>query len=256
MKCPRHRLRPSFVRSARIFTLVGLALPVCLLVFANSTIAQVGGQEPSPAEPPATAMAPDAFLPQIEAALQGVTTRDVAALSKALHIGEGLEATAPGGPYNTLASVGDVDGDGVPEMVLKWAIPDITAGADVAPAPESSPLWGVYLLSWDGAHWKASRLMTGVEEFTPILINLGPPVGQALAVVIPEGDSQVAYPAIFQLKEHAAKLLWDAQADDSRYEPLLQGRVIFQDHPDAPTEMIVTGRADPGLLQVDPKGRG
>ena len=118
----------------------------------------------------------------------------------------------------------------------------------MAPAPDSRPIWGVYLLSWDGARWKASRLVTGVEDFIPLLINLGPPVGRGLAVVIQEGDSQIAYPVIFQVKDHAATLLWDAQADDSRYEPLLQGRVSFQDHADAPAEMIVTGRADPGLL--------
>jgi hypothetical protein len=184
-----------------------------------------------------------------------VTTQDTAALSKALHIGERLEGSAPGAPSNTLAPVGDLDGDGVPEMLLQWAIPDVAVGAEMAPAPDSRPLWGVYLLSWDGAHWKASRLVAGVEDFTPVLINLGAPVGHGLAVVIQEGDSPIAYPAIFQMKDHVATLLWDAQADDSRYAPLLQGRVDFQDRPGAPTEMIVMGRADPGLLHVERKGR-
>src|SRR5208337_4325676 len=156
--------------------------------------------------------------------------RDIAALSKALHIGERLQGAAPGAPLNTLAPLGDLDGDGVPEMLLQWAIPDVTVRAEVAPAPDSRPLWGVYLLSWDGAHWKVSHLATGVEEFTPILINLGPPAGRGLAVVIQEGEPPIAYPAVFQVKDHAATLLWDAQADDSRYTPLLQGRVIFQDH--------------------------
>jgi hypothetical protein len=166
-----------------------------------------------------------------------------------------LEGIATGAPPNTLASVGDLDGDGVPEMLLKWAIPDILVGAEVAPAPGSRPLWSLYLLSWDGARWKASRLVTGVEDFTPILVNLGPPVGRGLAVVIHEGDSQIAYPDIFQVKDHAATLLWDAQADDSRYQPLLQGRVIFPGPADSPAEMIAMGRADPGLLQVDRRGR-
>jgi len=84
---------------------------------------------------------------------------------------------------------------------------------------------------------------------------LGPPVGRGLAVVIREGASQIAYPVIFQVKDHAATLLWDAQADDSRYEPLLQTQVDLQDHAGAPTELIVSGRADPGLLQVAPKGQ-
>jgi hypothetical protein len=176
-------------------------------------------------------------------------------LAKALHIGENLEGVAPGAPPNTLAPVGDLDGDGVPEMLLKWAIPDSIAGAEVSPAPDSRPLWGIYLLSWDGAQWKASRLVTGVEDFTFVLVNLGPPAGRGLAVVVLEGESAIAYPAVFQVKDHAAKLLWDAQADDSRYQPLLQGDVVFEGPANAPTEMIVKGRADPGLFHVDPRGR-
>jgi len=212
-------------------------------------------QEPPPVQTQASQTPPDALLPQITAALQGVTTRGVIALSKALHIGERLEGTAPGTPLNTLAPVGDLDGDGVPEMLLKWAIPDVAVGADAAPAPDSRPLWSVYLLSWDGAHWKASRVLTGVEEFNPIIVNLGPPIGRGLAVVVVDVETQIPYPAIFQVKDHAAKLLWDAQSDDSRYQPLLQGRVSFLDHAGATTEMIVTGRADPGFLQVARDGR-
>jgi hypothetical protein len=224
-------------------------------MFAAVASAQEEDQEPPPAETQATRSAPDTLLPQITAAIQSVTTHDAAALAKALNIRKKLEGTTPGAPPNTLSSAGDLDGDGVPEMLLKWAMPDVILGEEMAPAADSLPLWSVYLLSWDGAHWKASRLVTGVEDFTPILINLGPPVGRGIAAVIQEGDSHVAYPAIFQFKDHAATLLWDAQADDSRYEPLLQGQVSFQDHADGPAEMIVTGRADPGFLQVEPKGQ-
>src|ERR1019366_3365949 len=105
---------------------------------------------------------------------------------------------------------------------LKWAIPDVAVGAETAPAPDSRPLWSVYLLSWDGTQWKASRLVTEVEEFNPIIINLGLPVGRGLAVVVVDVETQIPYPAIFEVKDHAATLLWDAQADDSRYQPLLQ----------------------------------
>jgi hypothetical protein len=148
-----------------------------------------------------------------------------------------------------------LDGDGVPELLLQWALPEVEVAADVAPDPDSRPLWGLYLLSWTGAHWKASRLLTGVEDFKPETINPGPPTGHALAIVTVEGGTQIPYPAIFQVKDHAAALLWDAQADDSRYEPLLQGSVSFLDHRGAPTVMLVTGRADPGLLQVSRNGR-
>jgi len=256
MKCQRHQHRLSSFRSFHGFKLFGLVLPASLLMLAAPTFAQVDDQEPPPpARTRAARAAPDSLLPQITAAIQGVTTQDTAALSKALRIGESREGSAPGAPSNTLAPVGDLDGDGVPEMLLQWAIPDVVAGAEMAPAPDSRPIWAVYLLSWDGARWKASRLLAGVEDFTPILISLGPLVGHGLAVVIQEGDSPVAYPAIFQVKDHAAALLWDAQADDSQYAPLLQGRVDFQDHAGAPTEMIVTGRADPGLLHVEREGR-
>ncbi len=254
MKYQRHQEFTSTLSSVRALRLWGLALFLCLPMFAPTGSAQDEGQEPPPAETHSTLALPDALLPQITAAIQGVTNRDVSALAKALHIGESLEGLAPGAPPNTLAPVGDLDGDGVAELLLKWAIPEVMVGAEAAPAPNSQPLWGVYLLSWDGAHWKASHLVSGVEDFTAVLINLGKPLGRGLAVVIQGGDSHVAYPAVFQFKDHAATLLWDAQADDSRYEALLQGQVSFQDYADAPAEMIVTGRADPGFLQVDPRG--
>jgi hypothetical protein len=174
-------------------------------------------------------------------------------LAKALRIGERREGGAVGSPSNTVTRIGDLDGDGVPEMPLQWAIPDVNVAAEVDPAPDSQPLWTVYLLSWDGARWKVSRLVTDVENFAPVLVNLGPPVGRGVALVMK--DPQVTYPAIFQLKDHAARLVWDAQSDDSRYEPLLQGEVTFQDRADAPAEMRVTGRANPGFLRVSPNGR-
>jgi hypothetical protein len=189
-------------------------------------------------------------LPQITAAIQGVATPDVSTLSQALHLISG----APGDPVNKLVPVGDVDGDGVPEMLLRWAMPDVPVGADVTPDPDSNPLWALYLLSWNGAHWQTSRLLTGVERFQSVVIHLGPTVGLGLALVLLEDEAQVPYPVVFQVKDHAGVLLWDAQSDDSRYQPLLQGRVSFADQRAAPTEMIVTGRADPGLLRVDPNG--
>lgn len=254
MKCHHPQHRPVFTKFVHAIGLSGLALTACLLILAPAAFAQEEDKEPPLPEAKGSPAPPDSLLPQINAAIQGVTAPDAAALARALRIGETQEGAAAGAPPNTLAPIGDVDGDGVPEMLLKWAIPDVTVGAEVAPAPDSSPLWGVYLLSWDGAHWKASRLVTGVEEFNRVLINLGPPVGRAVAVVMQEGDSQVPHPAMFQFKHHVATLLWDAQSDDSRFQPLLQGQVSFRDHADAPAEMIETGRADPGFLHVAPRG--
>ena len=259
MRSSQHRHHATFAPRVRAIFPWGSALSACILIFTFAALASAQQEEPPEPAPPEThgtqTTLPDALLAQIQAAIQGVTTPDAAALSKALHIGERLEGTSPGAPPNTLEPAGDLDGDGVPEMLLKWAIPDVTGGVDVAPAPDSQPLWAVCLLSWDAARWKVSSLLAGVEDFTFRPISLGPAAGRGLAVVILEGDSPVAYPVIFQLKDHAAALVWDAQADDSRFQPLLQGRVSFVDAAGGPAEMIVTGRADPGLLQIDRRGQ-
>ncbi len=123
------------------------------------------------------------------------------------------------------------------------------------PHLDSRPAWGLYLLSWNGSKWLASRLVTGVDEFKSEVIHPGPPIGHALAIVILDSEAQTSYPVIFQVKAHAASLLWDGEADDSRYEPLLQSSITFLDHKGAPTVMLVTGRADPGFLQVARNGK-
>jgi hypothetical protein len=248
----RHGL--SSVLLARSGGLACVALAAFLLMLPSFFPAQDEDEEVPPAKAPSAQTVEDAVLPQIAAVAQSVTTPDVSALSKALHVGEKPEGAAPGGPPNTLTSLGDLDGDGVPEMVLKWAIPDAEVAAEVTPAPDSGPLWAVYLLCWDGARWKASRLVSGVEDFTFLAISLGKSAGQGIAVVTLEGDPATAYPALFQIKDHAATLLWDAQADDSRYAPLIRSQVNFRDSGGAPAEMIVTGRADPGLLQFERNG--
>lgn len=251
--------RPRLYRSRPVLLapsggLACVALAVFLLMLPAFARAQDEEEEVPPAKAPSAQMVEDAVLPQVAAVAQSVTTPDVSALSKALHVAEKPEGAPAGGPPNTLTSLGDLDGDGVPEMVLKWAISDVEVAAELAPAPDSGPLWGVYLLCWDGARWKASRLVSGIEDSTFLAINLGKSVERGIAVVTWEGDPAAAYPAVFQIKDHAAVLLWDAQADDSRYQPLIQGRVDFQDRSGAAAEMIVTGRADPGLLQFERNG--
>jgi hypothetical protein len=232
-----------------------VSLAAILLMFATSAPAQDQEDELAPTRVPPAQTQQDAVLSQVAAVTQSVITPDVGALSKALHIGEQQEGAAAGVPPGTLTALGDMDGDGVPEMILKWAMPDVEVAAESTPAPDSHPLWGVYLLCWDGTGWKASRLASGVEDSTVLAINLGKSAGRGIAVVTRGGNPAVAYPSVFQVKDHAALLLWDGQADESRYEPLVQGRLDFHDRGDAPAEMVVTGHADPGLLKCDPSGQ-
>ena len=233
---------------------LGFVTVACILIFASAGVAQEEYKEPPFPEGRVSQPPPDTLMPQILAAIQGVAAPDLAALARALHIGKRPEDATTGAATQELLPIGDLDGDGVPEMLLKWPLPDDATSGEVAPAPDSSPLWSVYLLSWDGTHWRASRVATGIEQLVPSVINLGPSPGTCLALVTQEGDPQDIYPQVFQVKNHAAALLWDSQADDSRYQTLLQGRVSFENRRNAPAEMIVTGRADPGLLKVSPKG--
>ena len=256
MRLPLPRRRYGLIPRLSSTPLWLLVLLMCLL-FPNELMS---GQQEQPPEPPlpvtqAPTPSPDSLLPQIAAAVRSVTTSDLAELRKALHIYERPPGNAPTAATNVLALIGDLDGDGVPEVLLQWAIPDPVVAADLTPSPESRPRRALYLLSWTGSEWKASRLLAAVEEFTPEMINPGPPVSHALAIVVQDGDARIPYPAIFQIKDHAAELLWDAQADDSQYQPLLQAKVSFLNHSGAPTVMLVTGRADPGLLQVARNGK-
>jgi hypothetical protein len=153
-----------------------------------------------------------------------------------------------------LIELGDLDGDGVSEIALK--MPATGASQEDAQAqPSPVSLRGLYLLSWDGTHWKASRLAAPAESLQFKVVRLGKSAGRGIAVVNLVGEGAAPYPAIFQLQEHEAVLLWDSQAGDNRYNAPEHGQIEFQDDPKLDqTEMIVTGRADPGLLQFQPGG--
>lgn len=227
-----------------------IAMVITTLLCAPSA-AQDEDPEPPPRPTPADSSLPDPDLPKISAALAGVTAPDLAALRSALHAVESLRGGVQGASPNVVTTLSGLDGDGTPEALLQWALPDVEA-PDVAPAPDSRPAWGLYLLSWNGTKWQASRLLTDVEDFKFAVIHPGPPVGPAFAVVVSDDET---YPVIFQVKAHVAALLWDGEADDSRFEPLLQSNITFLDHKGAPTVMLVTGRADPGLFHVDRNGQ-
>ena len=158
-------------------------------------------------------------------------------------------------PTLELIELGDLDGDGVPEVAMR--VPSAEGSQDSAPSPASPASWqGLYLLSWDGKRWRPSFLAASGENSQFQVVRLGKSAAPYIAVVNVVGENALPYPAIFEVKEHEAELLWDSQLGDNRYNPLEHGRIEFRDDPKLnQTIMIQTGRADPGLLEFEPGGR-
>jgi hypothetical protein len=154
-----------------------------------------------------------------------------------------------------LIELGDLDGDGVSEVAVKLQITEASRqDTEGQASPPSSG--GLYLLSWDGTRWQASRLAAAAENFQVKVVRLGKSTGRCIAVVNVIGEEAVPYPAIFQLREHEAVLLWDSRGGDDRYNGLAQGQIEFRDDAKLDlTDMIVSGRADPGLLEFQRGGQ-
>jgi hypothetical protein len=149
--------------------------------------------------------------------------------------------------------LGDLEGSGIPQVALKWLLPDL-AGQDAAEAAGARGSWRLFLLAWDGERWQASPLGGPAENLKFEVIRLGRSPHWGITVVVTEGEDAVPYPALYQVKNHAARLVWDGKAGESRYQGYPNGRVEFHDVAAADlTEMIAVGRADPGLLAF-PKG--
>jgi hypothetical protein len=195
------------------------------------------------------------MLAGIRAVLANVSSPDLGVLGQAFDtsVKKQDEASSKSSAVE-LIELGDLDGDGVFEIALKMPASGASQeDAQAQPSPVS--LRGLYLLSWDGTHWKASRLAAPAESLQFKVVRLGKSAGRGIAVVNLVGEGAAPYPAIFQLQEHEAVLLWDSQAGDNRYNAPEHGQIEFQDDPKLDqTEMIVTGRADPGLLQFQPGG--
>jgi hypothetical protein len=195
-------------------------------------------------------------LSAIQAASTKVHVPDPHALAKALGIGadkqggEG-EQSAPG----RIKDLGDLDGDGIPEIVLRWTGAHEGGAGSGEEEAAPLPLWTLFLFSWDGARWQASHLTDGVEPLSVQAQPLLGPAARELVVVLFVGGTEVPYPVIFEFKNHAASLLWDARADESRYQGYAFGQVEFRDvNGDGRLEMEVSGRADPGLLVFPTRG--
>lgn len=197
----------------------------------------------------------DAGMAVIEAALKDVSTPDLSVLGQIFKTTVRKQDDPPNESSPTdLVNLGDLDGDGVSEIALKLSVPEASE-KDTEGQESSPPLQGLYLLSWDGTHWKASRLVAPVESYQLKVVRLGKKTGSGIAVVSLVGEEAAPYPAIFGLREHAAALLWDSQAGNNLYNALEHGQIEFREDAKLDqTELIETGRADPGLLQCEPGG--
>jgi hypothetical protein len=196
----------------------------------------------------------DEIVAQVRAAVERVNWPRPRAVAAALGIDldvKGEEAAAG----SSLEQLGDLDGDGVPEMALRWM-------SSVPPPPGSEPTagtlaaWTLFLLAWDGVHWRATFLMDLAD---PITLQVEPLLGRKsreVIVLVQVSAGTAPYPVIFEFKDHSASLLWDSRAEESRYQAFPQGQVEFRDlNGDGVCEMLVSGRADPGLLVFSKTGK-
>jgi hypothetical protein len=186
---------------------------------------------------------------EVESATKSVVTPDVGLLAKSLNVESGNPGE-PGATKSALRVLGDLDGDETPEVVFRWSRIERykLANPDVGPVPA----WVMFLLSWDGAHWRATELtngegVSGVETI--------PGLFPRDAVVVVDGVTARPYPVIFQFQDHSATLSWDSRADESLYQGYAQGSVQFKEREGAPPAMIVTGRADPGVIHFQQGGQ-
>jgi len=197
----------------------------------------------------------DEMLAGIRAALENVSAPDFGPLGQAFDTTVKKPDEVQGEPSPMeLIDLGDLDGDGVPEIALEVRLAEASQENAQEQAPPS--LWrGLYLLSWDGTHWKASPLTVSGQNFQFKVVRLGKSAGRCIAVVNIIGEGALPFPSIYQVRDHEAALLWDSQAGDNRYNALEHGQIEFQDNAKLDqTDMVVTGRADPGLLQFEPEG--
>jgi len=225
---------------------------------ADESSSGMAGQTGSTSEQAATPESerPDEVLGGIQSALQLLDVSDVQALARRLGIAEGgRDEVTAGARVSSLAELGDLDGDGIPEVALKWLLAE-PRGQDPQSRQGPPASWGLFLLAWDGVRWRVSRLVAGAETVSFQVIRLEGAATRGIAVVTLDAPTAVPVPAVFRVKDHAATLIWDGQAEESRYRGYERGRVEFQDvKRNDPTEMIVTGRADPGLLVFAKGGR-
>jgi len=187
----------------------------------------------------------------VKSALAKVKSVNLQALGQALQAGL-VEANSETSvtSASSLERLGDLDGDGTPELLFKWS------RAERFPLHNSDiegllPAWSLFLLSWDGAAWRASRMMDGNGLYDAEIL---PRLGAAPALAVIEGITLSPYPVVFRLENHAAVLSWDSRAEESLFQSFAGGDVAFRDVEGVKDPvLVVSGRADPGFL-IFPRG--
>ncbi len=191
-----------------------------------------------------------AALSEVESAVKSVTSADPAALAKALQVDLGrtpdpdLETAA----QSAIRLLGDLDGDGAPEAVFRWSRVErfkVNNAETLGPLPG----WVMFLLSWDGSRWRGTELMTG-DGLSGVETLAG--IWPAEGIVVVEGLSNVPFPVVFRYHDHSASVAWDSRDAKSLYQGYARGTVQFEERDGAPPAMIVSGRADPGVIRFSP----
>lgn len=279
----------AVVASALLVLTVSVTNPIALSCSPDSPVSAQGAAEQLPGPPPPAGVPepsdedepPTPFVdsqhPPVDvvAAVTSVTSSDPEAVAEAL----GLElkpkdASGENAGLTSLEVLGDLDGDNVPELALRWAglatspagtpggtteAPEATEDVPGGAADDGSserPAWIFYVLAWDGMRWNPVRLMETEFTFTVQTQSLLGRKSRNIVAIVQEGANAVPYPVIFEFKNHTATLIWDSRSDESRYQGFADGELEFRDmNGDGVSELIMTGRADPGLLVFTKRGR-
>jgi hypothetical protein len=215
---------------------------------AQSGTAKTGEQSLAPAPSDSTSRL-KGDLALVQSIVGAVHVPDSRALAEALRINVGGTKEAfTDLSSNFLEDLDDLDGDGVREFAFKQ-MRSAKKGAPNVTGLDELPSWELFLLAWDGAGWRASWLRSGFEPFELHVVSSNIPGSREIALVIYTGASETPYPAIYQMKDHAAALVWDGRADESEYQGYARGKIEFRNlQAGGAPQMIVSGRADPGLL--------
>lgn len=195
-------------------------------------------------------------LALVQTMVGAVHIPDPQALAGALGISVGgVKEASSDSSLNSLEELGDLDGDGVPEFAFKQ-MQSARKGAPNETRSGELPPWELFLLSWDGVRWQASFIKEGYEPYDLMAVSPLIGISREIVLVIYAGSIEVPYPVIFQMKDHAAALVWDGRADESEYQGYAHGKIEFRDlKSGGAPQMIVSGRADPGLLHFPIDGK-